>query len=256
MRALAEPAGRATAPHRPLLARTPANVTRVRELQRTAGNRATRRLLQRQVVAPAKPQPTVTPGGDANRIEVDAPRRDALPRDPQRPRPPRDRSGPARDSTSATTTSACSCASRGARGRRAGSTSAPTRRARSRTCSTRSARTSSAGKGVDDVINTVKDAKIEPFAEVDIARSEDWKVSADVKLDVNRTGVLGGSAGVSFDKGWIRIRASGPGRAGRAGRLADRRDPARAASRRSTTARPRTSSCCGSTRASGSARAR
>ena len=81
-------------------------------------------------------------------------------------------------------------------------------------------------------------------------------MSADVQLDVNRTGVLGGSAGVSFDKGWIKIGASRarPGEDGPR-RDAHGRDPARAARRRSTTARPRTSSCCGSTRASGSARA-
>ena len=68
-----------------------------------------------------------------------------------------------------------------------------------------------AGKGVDDVISTVKDAKIQPFAEVDITRSEDWRVSGDVKLNVNRTGVLGVDAGVKFENGWITIRVSGQG---------------------------------------------
>jgi len=72
VRVVVDQPGRAPAPERRLLARTPANVTRVRELQRSAGNRATRRLL-RQVAAPAKPQPTVTPGKDANEIVVELP---------------------------------------------------------------------------------------------------------------------------------------------------------------------------------------
>ena len=69
-----------------------------------------------------------------------------------------------------------------------------------------------AGKGAQDVINTVKDAQVQPFAEVDIIRSRDWRISANIELDVNRTGVLGGKAGVTFDKGLDQDRGEGAGR--------------------------------------------
>ena len=207
MRVVVDQPGRATAPDRRLVARTPANVARVRELQRHAGNRATRRLL-RQVVAPVKPQPTVTPGRDANEIVVELPdkSRYRVTRSVRARReidPGRARLGLCHDDKRVFLRVAWCKGTKGridvganpqgALGDLVGQIGKDV----------------AAGKGVDDVINTVKDAKIEPFAEVDITRSEDWRVSGDVKLNVNRTGVLGVDAGVKFENGWITIRVSG-----------------------------------------------
>lgn len=207
MRALAEQPGRAAAPGRPALARTPANVARVRQLQRTAGNRATRRLL-RQVAAPAKPQPKVTPGGDANTITVELAdgTRYRVTRSVRARRvidPGRARLDLCHDDKRVFLRVAWCKGTKGRIDIGANPQGAL------EDLIDGIGKDIAAGKGVDDVIERVKDAKIEPFAEVDIARSGDWKVSGDVRLDVNRTGVLGGNAGVSFDAGWIKIRIAG-----------------------------------------------
>ena len=209
MRVVVDQPGRATAPERRLVARTPANVARVRELQRHAGNRATRRLL-RQVVAPVKPQPTVTPGRDANEIVVELPdkSRYRVTRSVRARReidPGRARLGLCHDDKRVFLRVAWCKGTKGRIDVGANPQGALT------DLVGQIGKDVAAGKGVDDVINTVKDAKIQPFAEVDITRSEDWRVSGDVKLNVNRTGVLGVDAGVKFENGWITIRVSGQG---------------------------------------------
>ena len=208
MRALAEPPVRAAAPARPVLARAPADVARVRQLQRTAGNRATRRLLQRQVVAPVKPQPKVTPGGDDNRIEVELPdgSRHRVTRRVKARKvvdPGRLRADLCSDSKRVFLRVAWCQGTKGTIDIGANPQGALEDLVQ------KIGKDVMAGKGAQDVINTVKDAQVQPFAEVDIIRSRDWRISANIELDVNRTGVLGGKAGVTFDKGWIKIGAKG-----------------------------------------------
>ena len=217
MRALATQPDRERAPDRPVLARAPANLARVRELQRTAGNRATRRLLQRQVVA--APAPKVAPGADENTITVELPD-GARYRVTRRVRgrrvidPGRLRADLCHDSKRVFLRVAWCQGTKGTIDVGANPQGALEDLLKKVGGDIMS------GKGAQDVIRTVEDAQIQPFAEVDILRSKDWRLTGNVELDINRTGVLGGKAGVTFDKGWIKVRATGQaGQSGPGGTL-------------------------------------
>jgi len=182
--------------------------TGVRVLQRTAGNRAVGQLL-RQVVAPREPQvQSVAPGADANQLRVvldDGSRYRVTRRVRARNaiEPGRPRFGLCHDDKRVFARVAW-C--RGTRGRiDVGANPQGALEELLDEVGKEIAR----GGGLDAVKRTVADAKLQPFAEVDIARNESWRVTGDIKLDVNKAGLLGASAGVTFDNGWFKVRLAG-----------------------------------------------
>jgi hypothetical protein len=60
-------------------------------------------------------------------------------------------------------------------------------------------------KSPDDVLKTVLDSPIEPFADVDILDAGKWKVTGDIAIDINRSGVAKATGGVHGDFGWVRV---------------------------------------------------
>lgn len=58
-----------------------------------------------------------------------------------------------------------------------------------------------------DIKQTLENAQLQPFLKLDITKVKDWKITGDIKLDINRTGIISTQAGVSFDKGWIKVGA-------------------------------------------------
>jgi hypothetical protein len=60
-------------------------------------------------------------------------------------------------------------------------------------------------KGNDEVIKTLVDSPIEPFAEAEILDSGKWKVTGNIAIDINRSGVVSTTGGVHSDFGWVRV---------------------------------------------------
>jgi hypothetical protein len=60
-------------------------------------------------------------------------------------------------------------------------------------------------KSNDEVIKTLVDSPIEPFVEADILESEKWKVTGNIAIDINRSGVVSATGGVRGDFGWVRV---------------------------------------------------
>jgi len=61
------------------------------------------------------------------------------------------------------------------------------------------------GASPDQIKQTLENASIQTFLEVDIAKVGSWRITGDVKLDINRSGVVSGGGGVSADVGWMKI---------------------------------------------------
>jgi hypothetical protein len=59
--------------------------------------------------------------------------------------------------------------------------------------------------GVDQVIQTLENTTVKPFAEFEIASVGSWKVTGDVSVDVNRDGFGTPKAGVKADIGWVEV---------------------------------------------------
>jgi hypothetical protein len=57
----------------------------------------------------------------------------------------------------------------------------------------------------EQIKQTIENASIQTFLDVDITKVGSWKITGDVKLDMNRTGITSTSAGVAFDRGWFKI---------------------------------------------------
>lgn len=66
----------------------------------------------------------------------------------------------------------------------------------------------SQGGGTDQVIEAVEQTELEPFLEVDVRRSQEWRVTGDVRVRLNRSGVPGFDAGLTLDFGSFRLRGS------------------------------------------------
>ena len=52
-----------------------------------------------------------------------------------------------------------------------------------------------------------ENAQVQPFVELDITKVKSWKITGDIKLDINRTGIISKTAQLSADKGWIKSRS-------------------------------------------------
>lgn len=63
----------------------------------------------------------------------------------------------------------------------------------------------SSGADPDKIKQTLEKASVQAFLEFDITKVGEWKITGDVKLDINRTGITSGSARVSADRGWIKL---------------------------------------------------
>ena len=63
------------------------------------------------------------------------------------------------------------------------------------------------GQGADTVVQSIKDASIQPFTSVEVASSGSWKITGEVTITVNRTGVTGGSGSVNVDTGPVQLGA-------------------------------------------------
>ena len=84
------------------------------------------------------------------------------------------------------------------------STSAPTRRARQEDGQGRR-RQARNGGSVDDVIDTLENLTVQPFAEAEIAEVGSWKITGDFKVDVNKNGFGTPKAGIKGDSGWAEV---------------------------------------------------
>ncbi|MBN1605373.1 MAG: hypothetical protein JW940_02010, partial [Polyangiaceae bacterium] len=63
------------------------------------------------------------------------------------------------------------------------------------------------GASPADIKQTFEQAQVQPFIELDITKIGDWKIAGDVKLDIDRSGIVSTTAQVSADKGWIKVGA-------------------------------------------------
>jgi subtilisin family serine protease len=63
------------------------------------------------------------------------------------------------------------------------------------------------GASPDQIKQTFENASVQPFVALDITKVNSWKITGDVKLDINRTGILSSTAKVSADRGWIKFGA-------------------------------------------------
>jgi hypothetical protein len=61
------------------------------------------------------------------------------------------------------------------------------------------------GQSVDHIIQTFENAPVEPFLHLDVIKRDDWKVTGDIKLEVNRTGIISKTAKLSGDLGWMAV---------------------------------------------------
>ena len=68
------------------------------------------------------------------------------------------------------------------------------------------------GSGIDQVIQTLEDTTVTPFAEFEIASVGSWKISGDVTVDVNRGGFGTPKAGVKADIGWLQVGVDATGK--------------------------------------------
>ena len=63
------------------------------------------------------------------------------------------------------------------------------------------------GASPDKIRQTFEDAKVQTFLEVDIAKIGSWKITGDIKLDINKKGVASGSGRLSAGTDWIQFGA-------------------------------------------------
>ena len=63
------------------------------------------------------------------------------------------------------------------------------------------------GASASDIKQTFENAQVQPFVEMDITKVGDWKITGDLKIDINRTGIIATSAQVAADKGWVKVGA-------------------------------------------------
>jgi hypothetical protein len=58
---------------------------------------------------------------------------------------------------------------------------------------------------LEQIKQTFENASVQTFLDVDITKVRSWKITGDVKLDINRTGLTSASAGLSADRGWVTL---------------------------------------------------
>jgi hypothetical protein len=65
------------------------------------------------------------------------------------------------------------------------------------------------GGGTTRIIRAIREAELEPFAEVDIARSREWRITAQVGVALNSAGFQGVTGRAELDVGWMRVGLQG-----------------------------------------------
>jgi hypothetical protein len=63
----------------------------------------------------------------------------------------------------------------------------------------------SRGASPDEIRQTFENASVQAFLDIDITKVGSWKITGDVRLDLNRTGIASTSVGVSADTGWLKL---------------------------------------------------
>jgi hypothetical protein len=63
----------------------------------------------------------------------------------------------------------------------------------------------SRGESPDEIKRTFENASIQTFLSIDITKVGSWKITGDLKLELNRSGIQSTSAKVSADRGWIKL---------------------------------------------------
>ena len=63
----------------------------------------------------------------------------------------------------------------------------------------------SRGESPDQIKRTFENATVQTFLKVDIAKVGSWKITGDVKLEMNKSGIASTSATVSADRGWFKV---------------------------------------------------
>jgi hypothetical protein len=63
----------------------------------------------------------------------------------------------------------------------------------------------SQGASPEQIKQTFENAPVQTFLDVDITKVGSWKLTGDVKLDINKTGITSATAKVSADAGWIKV---------------------------------------------------
>jgi hypothetical protein len=58
---------------------------------------------------------------------------------------------------------------------------------------------------IDDVINTLENLTVQPFAKAEILEIGSWKISGDFKVDVNKNGFGTPVTGLKGDIGWLEV---------------------------------------------------
>lgn len=58
---------------------------------------------------------------------------------------------------------------------------------------------------INDVIDTLENLTVQPFAEAEIADVGNWKITGDFKVDVNKNGFGTPKAGIKGDIGWVEV---------------------------------------------------
>ena len=61
------------------------------------------------------------------------------------------------------------------------------------------------GEDPEKIKQTIENATVQAFLEFDITKVDKWKITGDIKLDINRTGFTGGSARLAADGGWVKL---------------------------------------------------
>ncbi len=61
------------------------------------------------------------------------------------------------------------------------------------------------GESPDEIKKTFENAKVQTFLTVDITKVGSWKITGDVKLEMNKSGIASTSATVSADRGWFKV---------------------------------------------------
>jgi hypothetical protein len=63
----------------------------------------------------------------------------------------------------------------------------------------------SQGQSLDQIAQTLENAPVEPFLHLDLIKRDDWKITGDIKVQVNRTGIISKTAKLSGDLGWMDL---------------------------------------------------
>lgn len=61
------------------------------------------------------------------------------------------------------------------------------------------------GASPDQIKQTFENASVRAFVDLDITKVGSWKITGDVRLDINRTGITSSTGRLSADRGWIAV---------------------------------------------------